>query len=267
MSDGITYSNKDVLFKVLCETYREMSFSAFGLDLPKIKEVLPTNLPKISAGEKQIDNLLLLEDGTYVIVDYESVYKPENKIKYLNYVARVLERYFPKGKVIGKVGIQLRLIIIYTGEVEYAKFKSKIENKQPLNNDEIMKAIILPLTQRGMEKKQEMLEQIVETAMEIQDEKLQLMIMSSVLVASDKFISEEYSARIRRYLNMTKIEKIFEKEKLEYANERLSEYQRESSVRTAKILLHGGADIILIMEATGLSEQEIMNLQEKSAAV
>jgi hypothetical protein len=64
---------------------------------------------------------------------------------------------------------------------------------------------------------------------------------------------------------MTKIEKIFEKEKLEYANERLNEFQRESSVRTAKILLHGGADIILIMEATGLSEQEIMNLQEKSA--
>jgi hypothetical protein len=63
MSDGITYTNKDVLFKVLCETYKEMSFSAFGLDLPKIKEVLPTNLPKISAGEKQIDNLLLLEDG------------------------------------------------------------------------------------------------------------------------------------------------------------------------------------------------------------
>jgi hypothetical protein len=79
MSNGITYSNKDVLFKVLCETYKEKSFSAYGLNLPKIKEVLPTNLPKISAGEKQIDNLLLLEDGTYVIVDYESAYKPVNK--------------------------------------------------------------------------------------------------------------------------------------------------------------------------------------------
>jgi hypothetical protein len=268
-----------------------MSFSAFGLDLPKIKEVLPTNLPKISAGEKQIDNLLLLEDGTYVIVDYESTYKPENKIKYLNYVARVLERYFSKGMVTGKTGLQLRLIILYTGEVEnaepnlevncltlrtesvflnridgnkeYATFKSRIENKQPLHNDEIMRAIILPLTQRGIQKKQEMLEQVVETAMEIQDEKLQLMIMSSVLVASDKFISEEFSTRIRRYLNMTKIEKIFEKEKIEYANERVSEY----GIRTAKILLNRGVDIIPIMEATGLSEQELMNLQEESVTI
>jgi predicted transposase YdaD len=88
------------------------------------------------------------------------------------------------------------------------------------------------------------------------------MIVSSVLVASDKFISEEYSARIRRYLNMTKIEKIFEKEKLEYANEKVSEY----SIRTAKILLNEGIDIIPIMKVTGLSEREIMNLQEKPAS-
>jgi predicted transposase YdaD len=105
-----------------------------------------------------------------------------------------------------------------------------------------------------------MLEQVVETAMEIQDKKLQLMIMSSVLVASDKFISEVFSTRIRRCLNMTKIEKIFEKEKIEYANERVT----ENSIRTAKILLNRGIDIIPIMEATGLSEQKLMNLQEES---
>jgi hypothetical protein len=64
---------------------------------------------------------------------------------------------------------------------------------------------------------------------------------------------------------MIKIEKIFEKEKLEYANERLNEYQRESSIRTAKVLLSEGIDIIPIMKVTGLSEREIMNLQEKSA--
>jgi predicted transposase YdaD len=65
---------------------------------------------------------------------------------------------------------------------------------------------------------------------------------------------------------MTKIEKIFEKEKLEYTNERISEYRKENGIRTAKILLNRGIDIIPIMEATGLSEQEIINLQEKPAS-
>jgi hypothetical protein len=93
------------------------------------------------------------------------------------------------------------------------------------------------------------------------------MIISSVLVASDKFISEEFSTRIKRFLNMTKIEKIFKKEKIEYANERVNVSLRENNVRTAKILLNRGIDIIPIMEATGLSEQELMNLQEESVTV
>lgn len=35
-----------------------------------------------------------MEDGTYVIVDYEAEYKKSNKVKYLNYIVRVLEKYY-----------------------------------------------------------------------------------------------------------------------------------------------------------------------------
>ena len=91
--EGIVYQNKDILFKILGQTYKEKSFSAYGINLPRIRTLLPTDLPKISANEKSIDNLFLLEDGTYAIVDYEAVYKKINKIKYLNYIARVMEKY------------------------------------------------------------------------------------------------------------------------------------------------------------------------------
>jgi hypothetical protein len=33
------------------------SFSVYGLDIPKIIQVLPTNLPEIEANELRIDNL------------------------------------------------------------------------------------------------------------------------------------------------------------------------------------------------------------------
>ncbi len=57
MSEGIAYQNKDILFKILGQTYKEKSFAAYGIDLPPIRELLPTNLPKISANTKDIDNL------------------------------------------------------------------------------------------------------------------------------------------------------------------------------------------------------------------
>jgi hypothetical protein len=44
----------------------------YGLELPPIKAVLPTNLPDIKANELRADNVFLLEDDSLLIVDYES---------------------------------------------------------------------------------------------------------------------------------------------------------------------------------------------------
>ena len=73
-------------------------------------------MPTVSANEKHMDNLFLLEDGTYAILDYESE-KKDKCIKYVNYIGRVMERYYRENKVIPKI----RMIVIYTSDVEYAK--------------------------------------------------------------------------------------------------------------------------------------------------
>lgn len=57
MPEGIAYQNKDILFKILGQTYKEKSFRVYGINLPPIRELLPTDLPKISANEMLIDNL------------------------------------------------------------------------------------------------------------------------------------------------------------------------------------------------------------------
>lgn len=85
MAEGIAYQNKDIEFKILSEAYRERSFEAYGLKLPRIREVRPTDLPAVSANEMRMDNLFLLEDGTYALVDYESADKEQDRIKYMNY--------------------------------------------------------------------------------------------------------------------------------------------------------------------------------------
>ena len=50
-SSGIPYQNKDVLSKILAENLKEKSLKVYGLDLPKITQVLPTNLPVVQANE------------------------------------------------------------------------------------------------------------------------------------------------------------------------------------------------------------------------
>ena len=88
MADGdtdIAYQNKDIFSKWMGETLKGKSFEAYGLDLPKIVRVEPTNLPTVEAYELRIDNLFMLEDGSWAIVDYESCYTKEDKVKYANY--------------------------------------------------------------------------------------------------------------------------------------------------------------------------------------
>ena len=286
MSEGIVYQNKDILFKILGQTYKEKSFAAYGIDLPKIRELLPTDLPKIAANEKSIDNLFLLEDGTYAIVDYESVYKKTNKIKYLNYIARVMEKYFKEDET-----FNLRLIVIYTSDVQSAEstletdcftlrteqaFLSHIDGEAafneiqgklrygiPLADDDLMRLVILPLTVPGSEGKQEMLEKVVDLAEQITDEEQRIFTLSGVIVASDKFINREYLDQIRRRISMTQLGQLYEKEKIEYANQKV----RENDLKRAKSLLNEGIDIVKIMKTYGFTEEELLHLQDENVTV
>lgn len=286
MSEGIAYQNKDILFKILGQTYKEKSFAAYGIDLPPIRELLPTSLPKISANEKDIDNLFLLEDGTYAIVDYESEFRKLNKIKYLNYIARVMEKYYKEDE-----NFNLRLVVIYTGDVKRAEptfetscltlrmeqaflshidgesaffvISQKIESGIALEDDDLMKLVILPLTIPGTNGKQKMLEKVVELAEQVQDNEQQIFILSGVIVASDKFINREYLEQIRRRINMTQLGQMYEKEKIEYANKK----NRELTVEMAKSMFDEGIDLVKIMKVTGLTEEELLHLQNKSVTI
>lgn len=286
MSEGIAYQNKDILFKVLGQTYKEKSFAAYGINLPPIRELLPTNLPKISANEKDIDNLFLLEDGTYAIVDYEAEYKKLNKVKYLNYIARVMEKYYKEDE-----NFDLRLIVIYTGDVKSAEpafetkcltlrteqaflshidgeaafntIQQKILSGTALEDDDLMKLVILPLTVPGSKGKQEMLEKVVDLAEQITDEEQRIFTLSGVIVASDKFINRDYMEQIRRRINMTQLGQLYEKEKIEYGNQKA----REKAMEMAKSLMDEGDDLIKIMKVTGLTEAELLRLQDENVMV
>jgi hypothetical protein len=50
LSEGVAYQNKDILLKILSKNYKDKTFSAYGLDLPPIKQLLPTNLPVLQLG-------------------------------------------------------------------------------------------------------------------------------------------------------------------------------------------------------------------------
>lgn len=72
--ENIAYQNKDIMSKVLTEEFKGKSFEVYGVHLPKIVDSRPTEMAAVEANELRLDRLFKLEDGRYLIVDYESDY-------------------------------------------------------------------------------------------------------------------------------------------------------------------------------------------------
>ena len=238
---GIAYQNKDITSKLLAENFKGKTFRVYGLDIPEVKAVLPTNIPSVRANELRLDNLFELVDGTVALVDYESDYKKEDKVKYLNYLTGIADRYQQEKKVCP----MLRMIVIYTGDIErrqvsdeydigavrmtlepaflseldsgglFRHLKEKVERNEPLDDEELMGFIILPLSYRKKEEKEEKIRESVSLAAQIQDRSQQVFALAGILAFSDKLIDMETANKIRRMIEMTKVGWIIEQEKQE----------------------------------------------------
>ena len=62
---------------------------------------------------------------------------------------------------------------------------------------------------------------------------------------------------------MTQLGQLYEKEKIEYANQKV----REKAIEIAKSLLEDGTEIVKIMKVTGLTEAELLRLQDENVTV
>ena len=235
----IAYQNKDITSKMLAENLKGKSFRVYGLDLPEIRHVLPTNIPTVKANELRLDNIFELADGTAAIVDYESAYKDEDKVKYLHYMAGIASRYLKEKQPCPN----LRMVVIYTGDIErnqvsmeydigavkmslecaflseldskgiFQHLKQKVKKNERLDDEELMEVIILPLSYRNVEEKQQKIRESVELAAQIQDHGQQLFALSGILAFTDKVIDRETADKIRRAIEMTQVAQIFEEEK------------------------------------------------------
>ena len=120
LEKGIKYHNSDIANKYMAEQLMGKNLNVYGFDLPAVVRIEPTNLPEIEANELRIDNLFIFEDGSIGIVDYESDYDENDKIKYLSYIVRILKRPMPNIHKPPKV----RMLVIYGGNVSRKAVKT-----------------------------------------------------------------------------------------------------------------------------------------------
>ena len=229
MSKEKNCPDKDALHKVLAQAYKGKNFAILGIKLPPIHELLPA---------------IPLRDS---FIDTGDVEKAESVFDF------------------GCLTLHPEQVFLsrMDGNAELESIRQKIHFGIVLTDDELMKLMVLPLSVPGTEGKQRMLERIVDLAEQIPDEGQRIFTLSGVIVASDKFINREYLDQIRRRISMTQLGQLYEKEKIEYANQKV----RENDLKRAKSLLNEGIDIVKIMKTYGFTEEELLHLQDENVTV
>lgn len=66
---------------------------------------------------------------------------------------------------------------------------------------------------------------------------------------------------------MTQLGQLFEKEKIEYGNQKIRETSIKERTRMAKSMLDEDIDFVKIMKITGLTEAELISLQNENITV
>lgn len=271
----IAYQNKDIVSKIMAEEFEGKSFAVYGIDIPKIVKVEPTNLPAIEANELRMDNLFVLEDDSYALVDYESDYSQDNIHKYLNYVVRASKSLYNKAKVFPKI----RMIVIYTADVRRGttnpeidmgslKFKiteaflseldhdqvwrtvsEKIATGEDITAEETMQLIIYPLAFKKREDKQNAIRKVIDLAKGLNNEKKMIFVLKCLMVFTDKIIRENDARHIKEVLMMTKVEKLI-----------YDEAEEKVATRIAKNYLRDGNSVENVVKNTGLSKDVVIQL-------
>lgn len=261
---SIAYQNKDIVSKFFGDRMKGKKLSLFGLASElKIVGILPTNLPVVKANELRIDNLFELEDGSLVILDYESTYKKSDFIKYGSYILGVSERYLRENKE-----PNIHMMVLYTADIEKQdmvfhksscdirveasfligadseKWKREVKEcieKQEFTDEMAMRLVLLPLTYKGEEEKQTAIKESVELARQIPDKDVETFVLSGILAFTDKVINEKTRNHIKEVLSMTQVGKMLMdaarmEERIELAKEMLCDGKPDKEIfRYAKI--------------------------------
>ena len=276
---AIAYQNKDIVSKLFGERMKGKPLSLFGLgtDL-KVADVKPTNLPIVQARELRMDNLFELEDGSVAVLDYESEYKKSNFTKYGRYIMDVADRYLKEGKE-----PDIHMMVLYTADIERAEtsfsrtacsiqteasylVKAPSEEwlkdvkagiaSQSITDEMMMHLVLLPLTYKGEERKQEAIKECVHLARQIPDKGQETFVLAGILTFTDKVINEKTRQYIKEVLGMTQVGKML-----------MDEADTKRAKRTARNMLKRGDSLEEIAEVLELPVETIQSWNLEACTV
>ncbi|HEY5561123.1 MAG TPA: hypothetical protein VIK72_05070 [Clostridiaceae bacterium] len=268
----ISYQNNDIILKYMSAAFKDVALDFYGLHTAKIKAVIPTDLPVLEVSEESMDFVFLLEDESFLHLEFQTTNRNDNLTRFLLYDARLYKK--DKRKIntaviysgdieqaisnieIGSISYQVSNVYMkaFNGDDIFLDLQNKITGKEILNDADKLNLIFLPLMKSKVGKN-EMAINAVELAAKISNDNEKMLYIGAIVGISDKFIDKEYVYKLKERLKMTRVG-------IELRKEGFEEGIKEGKLEDASKMVKKGFIIDDIIEITGLKKEDIEKLHE-----
>lgn len=258
---------EDKIMKLAMETFAEKGLEFFNIP-GKVKSIGFTELPTLEINDMIMDFTFLMEDDTYIHLEFQTTDKGKDDLRRFKYYETALE---------WKTKKEVKTYVIYTNGISnprtsynsgFNSFQVKAITMINLDGDKILEDLITKTKSKITLSDLDLLNLIfvpvmggnhpvsskIITAFKIlQSQNIDKENITAMLFAfANKFLNEKDLNKIREMIRMTKLGKmIYEDGKL------------KGVMLVALNLLKENVDINIIHKSTGLSKEQIIKLKEQ----
>lgn len=259
----------------------ERPLIALTIDTAKVKEVLSTDLPEIQTKDDKADTLYLLEDGTYLHVEYQTTAKKDDVLRFAGYVMRLYNNLKDKEPLIKSVVVyaphispenvvdtvdmgvlryQFQSVFLRELNLEerYQEVLKRIR-KDPairLSDEDKMVIIYKPLANSDLKDVENDSLRIVSDLQALESELERAKLGSSMFVLMKKYLSEQAEKLI--------LEALY---KMDIVKEWYEEKQKDNYRDVLKTLFKTGASpeaIAIMVERTHYTSEEVEEIRKEA---
>jgi hypothetical protein len=262
----ITRNARDIIQKHTGTLFKDAALSFYGINTAKVKELVNVELPIVEVGRVVMDFVFLLEDDTYLHIEFQTSYNASDLIRFAKYDLLLYERD----------GRKVRTVVIYTADVktepspldtgslvfaptnvmmgEYdgntilSELERKIQSDEPLTDTDVLNLIFLPLMKHKLPRR-ELTISTVKLANTIAEKEKRDTVVAAAFAFGYRYLNENDYINLIGVLKMSLLADML-------INETLLE--------VAKKLLKRGISPEAVAEDTGLDVSDVLSIQSES---
>lgn len=278
---NISYQNYDQIFKISASIFEDKVIDFLGVDLPKIESFVETEFAEIETKNEMLDFNFRLEDGSILHLEEETDISKSDLIRFASYDLKLYNRYYDRIRTVilcingfedskanfntGSLDYRTTVVDMsdMDGDSKLEEIRQKVETGEEIN---VLELIFLPLMD-SERRIVDMVKEAIDCEQKLNFDKPKMSkVIAMTLAVVDKFLADQEIEEIWGEYKMLKIFKYAEEKGEEKGIEIGKEEEREKAEKEkremVKKMLEKDIEIEEVAEISGLSKEEIEELQK-----